>query len=141
MLHDFPLTIGQTASTARTFELEDVRAFAELSGDNNPLHLDPEYTQHTSFGRPIVHGILTASLFSRLLGTALPGPGTIYLGQLLKFLQPVYVGEEVTATVEVTDIRMDKRIVTLRTTAITAHGLAIDGEAVVQVAGPAAAAH
>lgn len=129
------LSVGQRATIRRIFTQQDVQAFADLSGDANPLHIDPEYASRTAFGRPIVHGMLTASLLSNLLGEELPGPGTIYLGQSLKFLSPVYVGEEVTVTVEVTHIREDKPIVTLRTTADTPHGLAVDGEAVVKVDG------
>jgi len=131
------LSVGQRATLRRTFTMDDVLAFATLSGDMNPIHLDPEYARRTPFGRPIVHGILTASLLSNLLGEELPGPGSIYLGQSLKFLLPVYVGEEVIVAVEVTDIREDKPIVTLRTTVSTADGVALDGEAVVKVDGPA----
>jgi acyl dehydratase len=127
------LAVGQQVSTVRAFTPDEVRAFASLSGDANPIHLDSDYARRTQFGRPIVHGLLTVSLFSQLLGEELPGPGTVYLGQTLKFLLPVFVGEEITATVEITHIRADKPIVTLRTTVTTPNGVAVDGEAVVKV--------
>jgi len=116
--------------------MDDVQTFAALSGDANPIHLDPEFARQSIFGRPIVHGLFTTSLFSRLLGEELPGPGTIYLGQSLSFVRPVFVGDEVTASVEVTHIRQDKPIVTLRTIVTTNDGIAVDGEAVVKVPGP-----
>jgi enoyl-CoA hydratase len=131
-----PLRIGQRVSTTRVFSMDDVQTFAALSGDANPIHLDPEFARQSIFGRPIVHGLFTTSLFSRLLGEELPGPGTIYLGQSLSFVRPVFVGDEVTASVEVTNIRQDKPIVTLRTTVTTHDGIAVDGEAVVKVPGP-----
>jgi enoyl-CoA hydratase len=131
-----PLSIGQRVSTTRVFSMDDVQSFAALSGDANPIHLDPEFARHSIFGRPIVHGLFTTSLFSRLLGEELPGPGTIYLGQSLSFVRPVFVGDEVTASVEITNIRQDKPIVTLRTIVTTHDGIAVDGEAVVKVPGP-----
>ena len=131
-----PLRIGQRVSTTRVFSMDDVQSFAALSGDANPIHLDPEFARQSIFGRPIVHGLFTTSLFSRLLGEELPGPGTIYLGQSLSFVRPVFVGDEVTASVEITKIRQDKPIVTLRTTVTTNDGIAVDGEAVVKVPGP-----
>lgn len=132
-----PLTVGRKAGVTRAFSLEDVRAFATLSGDENPIHVDPEYARGTPFGGPIVHGMLVASLFSALLAEKVPGPGTIYLAQNLTFQSPVYLDETVTATVEVTAIRPDKPIVTLRTTVTTDRGTAIDGEAVVKAPSPA----
>jgi len=131
-----PLRIGQRVSATRVFSMDDVQTFAALSGDANPIHLDPEFARQSIFGRPIVHGLFTTSLFSRLLGEELPGPGTIYLGQSLSFVRPVFVGDEVTASVEVTHIRQDKPIVTLRTIVTTNDGIAVDGEAVVKVPGP-----
>ena len=130
------LKVGQRVSTTRVFSPDDVRTYATLSGDANPIHLDPDYARRTVFGRPIVHGLLATSLFSQLMGEELPGPGTIYLGQSLRFLRPVFVGDEVTASVEITHIREDKPIVTLRTTVATQDGIAVDGEAIVKVPGP-----
>lgn len=132
-------SVGQKATTTRVFTHEDVQAYASLSGDNNPLHVDPEYARQTSFGRPTVHGLLAATLFTQILGTQLPGPGSVYAGQLLKFLKPVYVGEPVTATVEIASINRRRGIVRLVTRAETSHGIAIEGEAVVRITGARAA--
>ncbi|MFN8447593.1 MAG: MaoC family dehydratase [Anaerolineae bacterium] len=124
--------IGETASRTMTISDEDVRAFAKITGDTNSIHLDDAYAATTPFGRRIVHGMLTASLISAVIGNDLPGIGTIYLGQDLKFRAPVFIGDTVTATVEIVRYREDKRITTLRTTCTKADGtLVIEGEAVV----------
>jgi 3-hydroxybutyryl-CoA dehydratase len=88
---------GQHASFRRTFTDEDVRRFIEITGDTNPLHTDDGFAAGTRFGRRILHGMLTASLFSTVMGTMLPGTGAIYRSQTIRFLLPVYVGETVTA--------------------------------------------
>jgi acyl dehydratase len=124
--------VGDKVSLAKVFTQEDVERFSELSLDTNPIHLDPDYAKSTTFGRRVVHGMLVASLFSGLLGKKLPGEGSIYLGQSLRFKAPVYPGDEITATVEVTEVRQDKPIVTLQTTCTNAEGkVVIEGEAVV----------
>lgn len=127
------LKVGDRAAVTRRFEDREVRAFAELVGDHNPLHLDDDYARTTPFGRRIAHGMLAASLFSGLLGERLPGRGTVYLGQELRFLRPIHLGEPITASVEVLSIREDKPIVTLRTWCTDAAGeLLVDGQAVVK---------
>jgi 3-hydroxybutyryl-CoA dehydratase len=127
--------IGERASFSKTISEEDVRAFASLTHDFNPLHLDAEYASRTRFGRPIAHGILTAGLISTVLGTRLPGTGAIYLNQTLKFLAPVYHGDTITATVQVTAWRPDKRIVTLQTECHNQEGTCVlSGEAVMMMA-------
>lgn len=124
--------IGTTASRTKTITDEDVRLFAQVSGDTNSIHLDEAYAAASPFGRRIAHGLLTASLISAVIGNDLPGVGTIYLGQDLKFKAPVFIGDEVTATVEIVRYREDRRIMTLRTTCTKADGtLVIEGEAVV----------
>ncbi|MFG0833458.1 MaoC family dehydratase [Aeromonas bivalvium] len=129
-----PLAVGQKASLTKCFGPAEVAAFADLSEDFNPLHLDPAFAATTVFERPIVHGMLLASLFSGLLGQQLPGKGSIYLGQSLSFKQPVFVGDEVTAEVEVIALRDDKPIATLATRIFTQGGaLAVTGEAVVKL--------
>ncbi|MBL8163848.1 MAG: MaoC family dehydratase [Anaerolineae bacterium] len=126
------LQIGDKASRTRTITDEDVRLFAQASGDTNSIHLDEEYAAQTPFKRRIAHGMLTASLISAILGNDLPGMGTIYLGQDVKFKAPVFIGDTVTATVEVIKYREDKRIATFRTTVTNQDGvLVIEGEAVV----------
>ena len=127
------LSIGDTASISKAFEASDVLKFADVSEDTNPLHLDPEAAEKSIFGQRVVHGILVASLFSGLLGVSLPGEGTIYLGQTLSFKAPVFYGDQITATVEITEIRAEKSIAKLRTYAVNQNGVTvIDGEAIVK---------
>ena len=116
------LKIGQTASIQKTYSAADVTAFAGISLDVNPIHMSDGYAKDTMFGKRIVHGILTSGLISAVLGNQLPGPGTIYLGQELKFMAPVYLGDDITATVEVVELRPDKRIVKLNTTCVNQDG-------------------
>jgi acyl dehydratase len=126
--------VGDRVSITKVFTQDEVEHFSELSLDANPIHLNPDYAQGTPFGRPIVHGMLVASLFSGLLGNQLPGEGSIYLGQTLRFIAPVYPGDQVTAIVEVTKVRQDKPIITLQTTCVNAEGITvIEGEAVVKI--------
>jgi 3-hydroxybutyryl-CoA dehydratase len=128
------LFIGERASLSKTITDNDVRTFAELTLDYNPLHLDEEYAANTRFHRRIAHGMLSASLISAVLGNKLPGPGSVYLSQTLKFLAPVYLGDTVEAIVEVINIRPDKPIVTLSTTCINQRGeTVLEGEAVVHI--------
>ncbi len=128
------IAVGDTASLTRTFTEDDVRQFAELSGDYNPVHLDAEFAAASQFGQRIVHGILVTSLFSTLLGTELPGKGAIYMTQNSQFRAPVNLDEEVTATVEVLEINEKKPVVTLKTTATNATGkVVIQGEAMMFV--------
>lgn len=125
---------GSAASRTKTITDEDVALFAQATGDTNPVHLDDDYAATTRFGRRIAHGMLTGSLISAILGNDLPGPGTIYLGQEFKFKAPVYIGDTVTATVELVKFRADKRIATFRTTCTNQDGtLVLEGEAVVVV--------
>ncbi len=107
--------VGQEQSAQKNFTEEDVKLFAQISGDNNPLHTNLQYAEKSRFGAPVVHGILTAGLISGIIGTSLPGPGSIYLEQQLSFLQPVFVGEQVTATVRITHIIKEKRMIELET--------------------------
>lgn len=128
------LYVGQSSSLSKRFTLEDVKAFAGLSHDNNPVHLDQEYAENSVFHNRIVHGFLTGSLFSAIIGTQLPGNGSIYLGQTLNFKKPVYHDQLVTATVTVIDIRKDKPIVKLSTVCKNEQGdVVIDGEAIVKL--------
>lgn len=126
------LEIGITAQRTQVITDEAIRAFAQASGDTNPVHLDDAYAATTPFGRRIAHGMLSASIISAVLGNDLPGPGTIYLGQELKFKAPVYVGDTLTAKVELVKYREDKRIATFRTTCTNQNGVVVvEGEAVV----------
>jgi acyl dehydratase len=89
--------VAQQASFTKTFTEEDVRRFIAITGDTNPLHVDEEFAAKTPFGRRILQGMLTASLFSTMVGMRLPGPGAIYRSQTIRFLRPVYIDETVTA--------------------------------------------
>jgi len=121
------------ATLERTITEEDIVRFAEITGDRNPVHLDAAWAAHSPFGKRIAHGLLTASLIGGILGNQLPGPGAIYLSQTLRFLAPVYIGDTVTASVEVIALRAEKRIVTLRTECVNQQGaLVLTGEAVVK---------
>ena len=132
MIYD-KLKIGDRASIIKRFVNEDILIFSELSQDKNPIHLDSNFASKTNFGRKIVHGMLIASLFSGLLGEKLPGKGTIYLGQTITFIKPVFINEEVTASVEIKYIRKDKPIYTLKTICETKlNGIVVDGEAIVK---------
>ncbi len=111
------LTIGDFAESRKVLEDKDVVLFSEVSGDRNPVHLDEEYASTTRFKHRIVHGHLVASLFSALLGTELPGEGSIYLGQTIKYLKPVYLNDEIRAVVKVVECDVDKNRVKLETNA------------------------
>ncbi|GAB4518501.1 MAG: MaoC family dehydratase [Anaerolineae bacterium] len=126
------LEIGMKASRVKTITDEDVRLFAQITGDTNPVHLDEAYAATTQFGRRIAHGMLTTSIVSAVLANDLPGPGTVYLGQEVKFKAPVYLGDTVTATVELTHFREDRGIATFRTTCTNQDDkIVLEGEAVV----------
>jgi 3-hydroxybutyryl-CoA dehydratase len=116
------LYVGQKASVQKTFTAADVTAFAGISLDVNPIHMSDKYAESTIFGKRIVHGILTSGLISAVLANKLPGPGTIYLGQELKFVSPVYLGDDITAEVEIVEIRDDKKIIKLDTTCYNQDG-------------------
>ena len=126
------LTSGAKATRTQTITDEMVRTFATLTGDSNPVHLDDEYAATTRFGKRIAHGMLAASLISAALANDLPGPGTVYLSQTLQFKAPVYLGDTVTAIIEVKSAREDKPIATLITTCINQDNVTVlEGEAVV----------
>ena len=125
---------GDTASLSKTIGDEDIRAFAEASGDHNPLHLDEEFAKQTRFGRRIAHGMLSASLISAVIAKELPGEGSIYLGQTLQFVAPVFLDDTVTARVTVSSIREDKPILKLETVCTNQREeVVIRGEATVLV--------
>lgn len=126
------LNAGDSAEITKTIEEADIVAFAEVTGDHNPVHLDESFAQKTRFGRRIAHGMLTASLISAVLANKLPGQGSVYLGQTLQFVAPVFPGDEVTARVTVTTVRDDKPIVKLETICVNQRGeTVIRGEATV----------
>ena len=128
--------IGDRASLSKTITEADVTLFAGVTGDFNPLHLDAEYAKTTRFGGRIAHGLLTAGLISAVLGTRMPGPGSIYLSQSLVFRRPVRIGDTITATATVSSYDAEKRIVRLDTTCINQEGVVVlTGEAALLLEG------
>lgn len=126
--------VGQKASLEKIFTVEDVITFAKISLDTNPVHLNEEYAQNTIFKGRIVHGFLSGSLISAIIGTILPGEGTIYLNQNMNFRKPVRIGEKIKATVEIIGIKEEKNILTLNTYCENECGeMVIEGSAVVKV--------
>ena len=110
------ITPGMSASVTRVVSEDDVRRFADVSGDHNPIHLDEDYARGTRFGRRIAHGLFGASLFSGLFGTRLPGRGCVYAAQNLKFRRPVHIGDTLVATVTVLSVDVPKKRVLFSTT-------------------------
>lgn len=128
------LKIGQTYSLSKKFTTAEVQQFSQLSMDNNPLHLDDEFASKNLFGAKIVHGYLTTSLFSAIIGTKLPGFGSIYLKQDLNFKRPIFHNELVTATVTIKNIQTEKSIVYLDTVCKKENGeIAVEGNAIVKL--------
>ena len=127
-------SVGDSAEITKRIDETDIQVFADLTGDYNPVHLDEAFAKTTRFGRRIAHGMLSASLISAVLANKLPGEGSVYLGQTLQFVAPVFPGDEITARVTVKEIREDKPIVKLETICTNQSGaIVIRGEATVLV--------
>ncbi|MGA9535133.1 MAG: MaoC family dehydratase [Desulfobacterales bacterium] len=132
------LSVGQSARFSKTITETDIYLYAGISGDFNPAHVNEQYAAKTFFKTRIAHGMLTASFISTLIGTILPGPGSIYMRQELNFLAPVKIGDTVTAIAEVVEIIADKKRVRLKTWCINQEGITVlDGEALVSPPRPA----
>jgi 3-hydroxybutyryl-CoA dehydratase len=127
------LEVGQTAELKRTVAEGDLVAFAAVTGDDNPLHLDEAYAAATPFKGRIAHGMLSAGYISAVLGTKLPGPGAVYVSQTLSFRRPVRIGDEVTAEAKVAAIDAARGRVTFETRCVVGGKTAVEGEAVVVV--------
>jgi len=126
------IKMGQSAEVVHTVTEDDIQIFGNLSGDYNPLHFDEDWAKTTMFGGRIAHGILTASFVSTAIGMKLPGPGTIYMSQSMRFLGPVRIGDTITARVEVIMLNDEKERITLKTTCINQDSkIVMDGEALV----------
>ena len=125
------LEIGMSRMLKRKITQSDILLFSKVSGDENPVHLDEEYAQQTIFGRRIAHGMLTASLISAVIAEQLPGHGTVYLSQMLKFVRPVLPGQFVTTKVLVSHIEYSNRRVTLDCECKVDQKIVLAGEAVV----------
>jgi 3-hydroxybutyryl-CoA dehydratase len=125
------LRLGMSASFSKTITEADLVLFAGVSGDINAMHVNEEFAAATAFGGRIAHGMLTASVISATIANKMPGPGTIYLGQNLRFRAPVRPGETVHATVTVTEVSVGRRRVTLSTICRVGEKVVIDGDALV----------
>lgn len=123
------IKIGMSASLTKIITDEDVRKFADLSGDNNPVHIDEDYAQKSRYKKRIAHGLMSSSFFSALFGTKLPGEGCVYVSQSLNFKRPVYLGDTVVATVTVTDTSLDSKRVFFETVCTVNNKKVIDGSA------------
>lgn len=127
------LSVGLRETYAKLVTSEDIVAFAEISGDRNPIHLSDEFAAKTPFGSRIAHGIFTASLISAVIGTRLPGPGAIYISQNLRFLAPVRIGDTVETSVEIVELIDRGRRAKLHCACKVGDVLVLEGEAEVKV--------
>ena len=130
------IKVGDSASFSKTITESDIVTYAGLTGDFNPVHINAEFAKESMFKERIAHGMLVSGFISAVLGTQLPGPNTIALGQELKYMAPVKIGDTVTAEATVTEKRDDKRIIKFKTTVTNQRGeIVVDGSAVVKKAG------
>lgn len=127
------LQIGQEAAIRQLVSEDDVKRFAQLTGDTNPIHLNEAYAANSRFGGRIAHGLFTASLISAVFGTKLPGPGAVYLSQTMKFRAPVFIGDEVLAQVEITALDPGRQRATFFCTCSVGDKVVLDGEAQIMV--------
>ena len=123
------LKVGQSAQYKRKITEEDIDLFSKVSGDNNPVHLDEEFAKHSIFKKRIAHGFLSGSLISTVIATKLPGPGSIYLNQTIKFLAPVFIGDTVVAKVTVKEIQSEKKKIVLLTECFISEKKILTGQA------------
>lgn len=123
------IQIGMKVSYSQTISDSDIKTFAGISGDRNPVHLDEEYAGNSRYKKRIAHGLMTASFFSALFGTKIPGEGCIYVSQSLRFKRPVYIGDTVIAIVEVISIDLKKKRVFFKTICKVSDKIVTDGEA------------
>lgn len=130
------LEVGYSDSISKTITEADITLFTGVTGDFNPVHIDEMYAKGSMFKKRIAHGMLSAGLISAVLGTKLPGPGTIYMSQTLRFRRPVFVGDTITARVEVIEKIKDKRQLRLKTECSNQENVVVTtGEALVAIAG------
>lgn len=123
------IKIGMSESYSQTISEADVKAYAGISGDRNPVHMDDEYAEKSRYKKRIAHGMISSSFFSALFGTKLPGPGCVYVNQSLNFKRPVYIGDTVTAIITVTKIDEIKSRVYFDTICKVKNKIVIDGQA------------
>jgi len=135
------LELGMEASLSRTVKEADIAAFAEVSGDHNPVHVDAAYAAQSKFGERVSHGMLTASYISAIFGMKMPGPGAIYVSQTLNFRRPVKIGDEIATTVEINDLWPEKCRARFQCRCVNTEGKTVlEGEAILLVPSRAVAA-
>jgi acyl dehydratase len=123
------LTVGQRARRTKTVTARDVELYSEITGDRNPLHFDPEFAAGTRFGRLVAQGGITAGMLNALVAMDLPGPGTVFMSQSLRYLAPTYLGDTLTAEVEVLALKPDKPVCQLKATITNQEGtVVLEGE-------------
>ncbi|MGE8304115.1 MAG: MaoC family dehydratase [Pseudomonas kermanshahensis] len=127
------ITLGMTVSYSQTITDSDIKMFAGLSGDHNPVHVNAEYAEASRFGKRIAHGLMSAGFFSALFGTRLPGPGCVYVSQSLNFKRPVYIDDTVVATVTVTGVDLKSNRVTFDTLCKVKGKVVISGAAEIYI--------
>ena len=125
------LKVGMSAMFGKTVTEADIMAYAGVSGDTNPIHLHDGFARSTRFGQRIAHGMLSAGFISAVIGTRLPGPGSVYISQTMNFMAPVLIGETITAVATITAIDDKRRRVTLKTQCLNGDKVVIDGEATI----------
>lgn len=126
--------IGQSGTFSKTLTQTDVYSYAGISGDFNPVHVNEMEAKNSLFGKQVVHGMLTASLISTVIGTVMPGKGSIYLGQNVKFLKPVFFGDTITAVVTVLEIDVERSVLKLQTQEFNQYNdMVVDGTAMVKI--------
>lgn len=124
------LTVGQTATRSLEVTAEQVRMYAAISGDYNPLHFDQDFASRTSFGRLVAHGGITTGILHALVAEDMPGPGTVFLSQSWKFTAPVFIGDTITATAEITSVHESKPVCSMAVRVERGDGeTALEGEA------------
>jgi len=123
------IQVGMTASYSQTITDHDIKVFAGLSGDHNPVHVSDTYIDSSRFKKRVVHGLMPTSFFSGIFGTRLPGPGCLYVSQTVEFKRPIYIGDTVNAIVEVLEIDFSTRHVIFKTVVLVDNKVVIDGVA------------
>jgi acyl dehydratase len=133
------LSVGQRARRTQTVTMRHLELYAEITGDRNPLHFDPDFAARTRFGRLVAQGGITAGMLNTLVAMDLPGPGTVFISQSLKYLAPAYVGDTMTAEVEVLSLKADKPVCQLKATVVNQSGTTLlEGECWTYTLQPAA---
>ena len=127
------IQIGMRVSYSQTITDADIKAYAGLSGDHNPVHVNQEYAEESRFGRRLAHGLMSVGFFSALFGMRLPGPGCVYVSQNIQFKRPVYIDDTVTAIAEVTDVCLKKKRVFFSTNCYVKNKIVISGDAEIYI--------